>query len=114
MKIQESHDFKVGGPRATYVLIICSLLYAMRYADWQIMSIVLQPMKVELGLTDAQAGLVGTAFFIGIMLFTLPIAHLIDVWSRKKTIGLMAFVWSHRIHQRSHRIVGCPFRRRCR
>jgi MFS family permease len=94
MKIQESHDFKVGGPRATYVLIICSLLYAMRYADWQIMSIVLQPMKVELGLTDAQAGLVGTAFFIGIMLFTLPIAHLIDGWSRKKTIGLMAFVWS--------------------
>ena len=94
MKIQESNDFKVGGLRATYVLIICSLLYAMRYADWQIMAIVLQPMKLELGLTDAQAGLVGTAFFIGIMLFTLPIAHLVDVWSRKKTIGLMAFVWS--------------------
>jgi MFS family permease len=94
MKIQESHDFKVGGPRATYVLIICSLLYAMRYADWQIMAIVLQPMKLELGLTDVQAGLVGTAFFIGIMLFTLPIAHLIDVWSRKKTLGLMAIVWS--------------------
>jgi MFS family permease len=94
MKIQESDNFKVGGPRATYVLIICSLLYAMRYADWQIMAIVLQPMKVELGLTDAQAGLVGTAFFIGIMLFTLPIAHLVDVWSRKKTLGVMAFVWS--------------------
>ena len=94
MKIQESNNFKVGGPRATYVLIICSLLYALRYADWQIMAVVLQPMKIELGLTDTEAGLVGTAFFIGIMLFTLPIAHLIDVWSRKKTLGLFAFVWS--------------------
>jgi MFS family permease len=94
MKIQESETFKVGGARATYVLIICSLLYAIRYADWQVMSVVLQPMKVDLGLTDAQVGMAGTAYFIGIILCTLPAAHLIDIWSRKKTIGLMAFVWS--------------------
>ena len=94
MKIQESDTFKIGGPRATFVMVICSLLYAIRYADWQVMSVVLQPMKVDLGLTDAQTGIAGSAYFIGIILCTLPAAHLIDIWSRKKTIGLMAFIWS--------------------
>jgi hypothetical protein len=28
MEIKESDSFKIGGPRATFVLIICSLLYA--------------------------------------------------------------------------------------
>jgi MFS family permease len=92
--IEVSSPFKVGGARASYVLIICSLLYAVRYADWQVMSVVLQPMKTDLGLSDGQAGLVGSAYFIGIILCTLPTARLVDVWSRKKTIGLMAFVWS--------------------
>jgi MFS family permease len=94
MKIQESDQFKVGGPRATYVLIICSLLYAIAYADWQVMAVVLQPMKVALGLTDAQIGGLNSAYFLGIILCSLPVAHLVDVWSRKKMIGLMAFIFS--------------------
>lgn len=94
MKIQETNSFTIGGPRATFVMVVCSLLYAIRYADWQVMSVVLQPMKIDLGLTDAQVGIAGSAYFIGIILCTLPAAHLIDIWSRKKTIGLMAFIWS--------------------
>ena len=90
----KSDRFEVGDPRATYVLIICSLLYAIRYADWQVMAVVLEPMKLDLGLTDGQLGLVGSAYFIGIILCTLPAAYLVDVWSRRKTIGLMALVWS--------------------
>lgn len=94
MRIQESATFKIGGPRATYVLIVCSLLYAVRYADWQVMSVVLEPMKLDLGLTDSQVGMVGSAFFIGIILCTLPASWLVDAWSRRKTIGVMALVWS--------------------
>lgn len=94
MKIQESDKFKIGGPRATFVLIICSLLYAVNYADWQVMAVVLQPMKEALGLTDAQVGAVNTIYFLGIILFIMPVSHLIDVWSRKNMIGLMAFIFS--------------------
>ncbi len=94
MNIQQSEKFTLGGQRAAYVLIICSLLRAISYADWQVMSVVMQPMKVDLGLTDAQAGLAGSAFFLGIIVFTLPVAHLVDVWSRTKMIGLMAVFWS--------------------
>ena len=94
MKIEQSDQFRIGGPKATYVLVICSLLCAIRYADWQVMAVVLQPMKLELDLSDAQVGLVGSSFFLGIILFTLPVAHLVDIWSRKKTIGIMAISWS--------------------
>ena len=94
MQIDETSTFKIGGPRALYVLIICSLLSAVRYADWQVMSVVIQPMKVDLGLSDLQVGLVNTAFFVGTIVFSMPIAHLVDVWSRKNLIGVVAVVWS--------------------
>lgn len=94
MNNQKSNHFQVGGPKATFVLIVCSLLYAVNYMDRLVMSVVLQPMKIDLGLTDAQIGYVNGAFFLGVALFSMPIARLIDVWSRKKMIGILAIVWS--------------------
>jgi MFS family permease len=94
MKARSSDNFTVGGPRAAYVLVICSLLYAIQYADWQVMAVVLQPMKLDLGLSDSQVGLVGSMYFIGIIICTLPAAHLTDTWSRSKMIAIMAVVWS--------------------
>jgi MFS family permease len=92
--MQESSKFEVGGPKARFVLIICALLYAVNYMDRQVMTVVLQPMKVDLGLTDLQVGLVNTMFYLGIIVFCMPVAHFVDVWSRKKMVGLMAFAWS--------------------
>ncbi|MEO7733326.1 MAG: MFS transporter [Kofleriaceae bacterium] len=89
-----SQRFEIGGRRATYVLVICSLLHAVSYADWQVMSIVLQPLKRDLGLSDVQIGVANTAYFVGIIVFTLPVSHLVDAWSRKKMIGAMALAWS--------------------
>jgi len=94
VNLKKNNSFEVGGSKANYVLIICSLLYAVSYADWQVMAVVLQPMKIALGLSDAQIGTINTAYFLGIIFCTMPAAHLIDIWSRKKMIGLMAFVWS--------------------
>ena len=74
MNIQQTDSFTVGGRRAAYVLIICSLLRAISYADWQVMSVVMEPMKLDLGLSDAQAGMVSSAFFFGIIVCTLPVA----------------------------------------
>ncbi len=94
MKDQINPDFQVGGPRATYVMVVCSLLFMVNYMDRQIMAAVLQPMKIDLGLTDFQAGLANTMFYLGVLIFVIPVAHWIDKWSRKKMIGLMAFCWS--------------------
>jgi len=89
-----SGEFQVGGGRARYVLIICSLLYMVNYMDRQVLSIVLEPMKIDLGLTDAQAGWIQTVFLLSIGLFAMPVSYLIDRWSRSKMIGLMAIAWS--------------------
>ena len=86
--------YKTGGWSAHYILIICTLLYVINYSDRQVFSVVLQPMKVELGLSDAQCGLAQTIFILGMALFSFPIAFLVDRWSRNKTIGIMALLWS--------------------
>ncbi len=97
MKNQEygrSSDFRVGGGRATYVLLICSLLWMVSFMHRQLLSVVLEPMKIDLGLTDAQAGWISTALFLGVALFAVPASYWADRWSRKKAIGLMAVIWS--------------------
>ena len=87
-------EYKTGGWRAHYVLIICTLLYTINYMDRQVFSVILQPMKMELGLTDAQCGLAFTVFMLGMALFSFPVAHMVDRWSRRKSLGLMAVLWS--------------------
>jgi MFS family permease len=94
MKINQTEQFQVGGSKATFVLIICSLLYAVNYMDRQVMAVVLQPMKIDLGLSDLQMGVINSMFYVGVIFFCMPIAHFVDVWSRKKLIGLMALGWS--------------------
>ncbi len=90
----EVKEYRTGGWSAHYVLIICTLLYAINYMDRQVFSVILQPMKMELGLTDAECGLASTVLILGMALFSFPIAHMVDRWSRRKSIGLMAILWS--------------------
>ena len=87
-------ELKTGGWRAHYVLIVCTLLYIINYMDRQVFSVILQPMKIDLGLTDAQCGLASTVLIFGMAFFSFPIAYLIDRWSRRKAIALMAVLWS--------------------
>jgi MFS family permease len=60
----------------------------------QILSVVLEPMKIDLDLTDAQAGWITTALFLGVAFFAVPVSYWTDRWSRKNAIGIMAIAWS--------------------
>jgi MFS family permease len=93
-KENSSAEYKTGGWRAHYVLIVCTLLYVINYMDRQVFSVILQPMKIELGLTDAQCGLASTVLILGMAFFSFPISYLVDRWSRRKAIGIMAILWS--------------------
>ncbi len=90
----QSTEYKTGSGSALYILIICMLLYAINYVDKQVFSVVLQPMKVDLGLTDSQCGLAQTIFILGTALLSFPVAYLVDRWSRSKTMGVAALLWS--------------------
>ena len=87
-------EYKIGGWSAHYILIICSLLYMVNYMDRQVLSAVLEPMKIDLGLSDTQAGSLQTIFLLSIAFFSLPVAYLVDRWSRRKAVALMAIFWS--------------------
>ena len=50
-------------------------------------------LKKDWGLTDTQCGLLVSAVYWSILIFSLPVSILIDRWSRKKCIGLMALFW---------------------
>lgn len=86
--------FSSGGGKSHLILTICSLLYIINYMDRQVLSVVLQPMKVDLGLTDAQCGMLQTIFFLSMALLAFPVSFLIDRWSRRKTVAIMAIIWS--------------------
>jgi MFS family permease len=87
-------EYKAGGWKAHYILIICSLLYMVNYMDRQVLASVLQMMKVDLGLSETQLGVLNTAFLLSIAFFSVPVSFMIDRWSRRKAVGIMAIFWS--------------------
>jgi len=72
-----------------YVLGLLMVIYAFNFLDRQIITILAPSLKADLGLTDAQLGLLfGTAFALFYALFGIPLAKLADGWHRVKTISL--------------------------
>jgi len=78
----------------TYVLI-CTMAYVFAYIDRQILSLLIQPIKKDLVLSDTEFGLLsGLAFAIFYAAMGIPIASLSDARSRTKIIAAGLLVWS--------------------
>ncbi len=78
-----------------YVLFILMLTYTFNFVDRQIITILAPYLKADLGISDAQLGLLyGTAFALFYGLFGIALAKLADGWSRVKTLALGLSVWS--------------------
>jgi len=82
-------------PYRNYALAILFLSYVVNFVDRSILSILLEPIKLELQLTDTQLGLLGgLAFAIFYATLGIPIASLADRWSRVKVLSISMVVWS--------------------
>ncbi|HUP21508.1 MAG TPA: MFS transporter [Thermoanaerobaculia bacterium] len=80
---------------ANYVLFVLVLVYVFNFIDRQILSILAEDIKADLGLSDASLGfLYGTAFAVFYAIFGIPLARLADVWVRKNLIAVGLFFWS--------------------
>jgi predicted MFS family arabinose efflux permease len=77
-----------------YVFLLLWLLYFFDYVDRMVVVSLFPFLKADWGLSDAQCGALISAVYWAIVLFSFPIAIVIDRWSRKKSIGIMSVLWS--------------------
>lgn len=86
---------KPGGPYAWYVLSVLVLVYILNFIDRQVISILANDIKRDLGLTDADLGfLYGTAFGVFYSLFGIPLGRLADNWNRVRLLTVGLGLWS--------------------
>ena len=87
---------QVGGSNyGRYVLFVLIIVYIFNFIDRQILSILAEEIKLDLGIGDAEIGfLYGTAFAIFYAVFGIPLGRLADVWNRKNLIALGLSFWS--------------------
>lgn len=77
-----------------YVVALLMLVYTVNYLDRNILVILAEPIKRELGLRDWQIGfLTGTSFAIFYALLGLPIARLADRSHRVNICSVALVVW---------------------
>lgn len=78
-----------------FVLIMLTLVYAFNFIDRQILVILQEPIKADMGLSDAQLGLLsGFTFAVIYVSAGIPIAYLADRSNRRNIIAVALTVWS--------------------
>jgi len=78
-----------------YVLGVLVLVYVFNFLDRNILSILAERIKRDLGLSDDQMGfLYGTAFAVFYAIFGIPLGRLADVWDRRRLIAVGLAFWS--------------------
>ena len=78
-----------------YALTILVLCFLFNYIDRNILSILAEDVKRDLGLSDSTIGfLYGTAFAVFYAVFGIPFGRLADAWIRKNLIAIGLFFWS--------------------
>jgi MFS family permease len=78
-----------------YVLIMMCLVYTLSIADRYVVSTVLDPIRLELQLTDSGvAWLTGAAFGLFYVILGFPLSYLIDRKSRRNIVAVCLVLWS--------------------
>lgn len=96
--IMKNNDIRPGylftKSYSNYVFILLFLLYLFDYADRMVVNSMFSYIQNDLGINNFQSGWLVSIIYLTIGLLTFPVSIVIDRWSRTKTIGIMAIVWS--------------------
>ena len=80
---------------AWYVVAVLMLANTVSFVDRQILNLLVEPIKADLGFTDVEiSALQGIAFALFYATMGIPIARLADLSSRKLIISLGVACWS--------------------
>ena len=78
-----------------FAVAVLTLAYIVSFIDRTILALLVEPIKMDLGLSDTQVGVLGGfAFAIFYTLMGLPIAWLADRWRRNIIIAAGILLWS--------------------
>ncbi len=92
-KIRHDHGISTGATR--YTLIMLTIAYALNFVDRQILVVLQEPIKADMGLSDAQLGLLsGFSFALVYIIAGIPIAYWADRHNRRNIIALAVTTWS--------------------
>jgi predicted MFS family arabinose efflux permease len=95
VKAEAPDSAAISPAYSNYVLGVLFLAYVFNFIDRQIISLLLEPIKADLGVTDTAMGfLTGTAFAIFYATLGIPIARWADVWVRRSIIAIGTAIWS--------------------
>ena len=78
-----------------YALGVLVIVYVLNFIDRQILSILANDIKADLGVGDDYLGfLYGTAFAVFYALFGIPLGKLADSWKRVRLMSIGLALWS--------------------
>jgi MFS family permease len=87
------NGFLMSKVNSLYIFFLLFLLYMFDYIDRMVVVSLFPYLKADWGLSDTQCGLMVSVVYWSIVGFSFPAAVIVDRWSRKKSIGIMALVW---------------------
>jgi MFS family permease len=80
---------------AWYIVFVLMVCYTLSFIDRQILSLLVGPIKQDLGISDTRIGLLqGLAFALFYTLLGLPMGRIADRYSRRNLIAIGVFFWS--------------------
>lgn len=95
MTKRTTEELMASRPYRAWVLTMLFLIALVAFVDRQIIGGLLQPIKVDMRVTDAELGMLGgLAFALLNAVFTIPVARIAEHRPRTLIIGLGLFVWS--------------------
>ncbi len=84
-----------GATSPNMALAMLFVVYTFNFLDRQVLSILAQPIKLDLGLSDGQVGaLGGLAFAMLFSTMAIPLGLLADRTGRVRVVGVSLAVWS--------------------
>ena len=92
--MSEEKNSEVGGYHAKIALSLLVFVYIFNFIDRQILSILAEDIKADLGISNSDIGfLFGTAFGVFYSVVGIPMGKLADSWNRKNLISIGLALW---------------------
>lgn len=94
MRRETNNPYQSAATRR-YALVLLTVVYAFNFIDRQLLAILQESIKTDLGLSDGQLGLLaGFAFAIFYVTAGIPIARWADRSNRRNIVAGAVFLWS--------------------